>query len=298
MSIVPATPDRVQTVPVPWGRHTHLSNPKSTAKRRTRRLFPAVQAHVPKPLKREDTLRAIAEDAVDPTSARLVWLVQGKAVVQPVTEFAVPDCYDLERVRRIGSHEGATSKVGWYPVNREGERLFLEAESRLELHWLRALDVEPGVTWFHTQPFVLFWPVGDCAIVRFPDIVALKHGAPLVVEVKPEVALNLYTRAMFALTGQSVGLAGVEFRHCGSVTKQSEVNHMAISGHREHNPNLTEHVGLVRSVRPGTVQHLLALCGHPGIGREVLFELRAASLVLFDMDQPIRGATRLEWQDA
>jgi len=146
-----ANPAALALVPVPL---PHPQQPRSTAKRGTRRTPPALRRYVLNGLGRADAAAALSAGVVSAERAKVVWNVGGRAVVQPLAKWAIPPGEDLLPARRIGTYRDAPNRIGMYPIIREGRALHLCAESRLEMGWFRALDIDPTVTWMHAQPFL------------------------------------------------------------------------------------------------------------------------------------------------
>jgi hypothetical protein len=255
----------------------------------------SLRAEIPRALTRVEATAVMLDGAVAADCAVVYWNVADKSVQQDVSSFAVPDLADLLPARRLGTHPRARNRISHFASGRDGHALMLEAESRLEMHHLRALDMDPSVEGLHTQPFILVWQVGDAAIYHFPDILALRSGHPLVVDVKPDALTDDFARLIFALTAAALTPNGVEYRLAGSVSPQSETNHMAIRRWKIVDPRLARVAEHVASQRPATAHHALSMSGGPKIGREVLFHLLANGRCRIDMDQPIHRATKIDW---
>lgn len=294
--IVHGSTDTSQRAPVgPAVPRVHPRSPRSTARRGTRRMAKTLRELIPRALGQDEATAAMLDGVVAPEWAVVVWNVADKPVLQEVCTFAIPESGDLLPVRRIGTHPEAPNRVSHFATVRDGQAIMLEAESRLEMHHLRATDMEPGVTWLHTQPLVLVWPLDGAAIIHIPDILAKHWGRPIVIDVKPDELTTDYHRLTFSLTQASLALGGVEHRVAGSVTAQSETNHIAVRRYKIIDPTLAEAVVDVVSQRPATAFHLLRICGDPKIGREVFFHLLANGRCRIAMDRPIHRTTQIDW---
>lgn len=276
--------------------HIHPASPRATAIRGTRRQAPDLRRLIPKALEQHLAVDAIAAGRVDPCSALVLWNVAERAVDQPVHNFTIPDDIDLRPARRIGTYLGARSRMGHLVTIRDGMALMLEVDSREEHGWGRAMRMEPGVTWLHTQPFVLVWPdVDGGSIFHVPDILAVRYGRPVVVDVRPAELITHYDEVIFDLTARTLDVGGVEYRVHGDLSLQAKANLISIRRHRNINPRFDYLVRLVREQRPATAHHALTLCGTPSIGRTVLFHLVANAVCRIPLDEPIHRSTRIEW---
>lgn len=275
----------------------HHRNPRSTARKGSMRVKKPIREHMPRPLRREDALRAISSGLVDPAEALVLWNVADRPLLQDITAFQVPMTPDLMPVRRIGTYQGAQSRMGWFATERDGHAIFLETDSRTEQHCLRVLDMEPGVTWLHTQPFVIIWSTGNGSVLHTPDILALQHGQPRVVDVRPESRRDEYDESIFALTRRTLAQASVGFHVEGSPTPQSMFNHLVVRRWKRPNAFLFDLVQLVETNRPRTAHHALTLCGGHERGLPVLFHLRANARCMFDLTQAVHRATPIDWPE-
>lgn len=248
-------------------------------------------------MQEDAALTAIRNGVVDPSGAIVIWNVADRPLLQRITEFDIPRSPDLLPVRRIGTYQGAQSRMGWFATVRDGHAIYLESESRTEHHWLRALDMEPSVTWLQTQPFLLVWPTSVGAVIHTPDILALQFGQPRVVDVKPEAHRTDYDDAIFDLTGRTLARASVTFHVAGSSARQGEINHIAARRWKRRNPSLTHLVELVEAKRPRTAHHLFTLCGGHQRGIAVMYQLRANARCWFDLNVALHRATPITWPD-
>lgn len=297
-SIVAARTDTAQRgaddgrIPVP---PVHPRSPKSTARRGTRRMAPSLRQLMPRALSRHEATEAMLEGSVDPASAHFVWNVGNKPVLQEAQAFTTPNSVDLLPARRIGTHPDAPNRVSHFATVRDGLALMLEAESRLEMHHLRVIDMDPQVTMLQTQPMVVIWPYQGAAILHVPDILAIRRSQPVVVDVKPDALQDEYCKLTFALTSTSLAVAGVEHRVGGSVSRQCEMNYRAVRRWKLADPNLKSRIEAVQAEQPATAHHLLSICGDTATGREVFFHLIANGQCQIDMNKPIHRATRISW---
>ena len=238
----------------------------------------------------------MARGEVEPGACEVIWNVNGKPLRQPLADLQVPNGLDLLPVRRIGTYVGARNRIGMYPVLREGRALFLCAESRLEMTWFRALDIDPQVSWMHAQPFVLVWAVGSRTLVRFCDLLVKRDSGAVVYDIKPEVlAAEPHTRRMLELTARTLAGVGVTYGVLGDVAPQTAENLKRITRYKRPNVHLARQVERVLLLRPRSAGGVLNVCGDEYVGREVVLHLLATGRCRTDLSQPIHRATRLEW---
>lgn len=276
--------------------HIHPVSPRATAIRGTRRSHPNVRRLIPRPIERHRAAAAITAGHVDTSAALVLWNVGGQAQTQAIHQFDIPDDIDLRPARRIGTYQGARSRMGHFATVRDEMAIMLEVESREEHGWLRALAMEPGVTWLHTQPFVLIWPdVDDGSILHIPDIAAVRYGTPVVVDVKPAALVTEYDRLVLELTTATLADAGVDHQVHGDLGLQAKANLISIRRQRNINPRFDHLVRLVIEQRPATAHHVLTLCGTSAIGRTVLFHLVANAICRIPLDEPVHRSTQIEW---
>lgn len=273
--------------------------PHSTAKRGTRRTPPEVRKALPPTLSRDAASTAIESGAIARERGRIVWNVNGRPLVQPIWEFRIPDGLTLQPVRRLGSYRGATNRLGMYPVVREDRALFLCAESRLEMGWFRALDIDPLVTWMHAQPFAMYWRLGDKAIYHIPDLIVIRGRSPIVCDVKPEAHLerNAYARMVMDLTAATLKLVDVGYQWLGDISPQAALNLRTASRYKRENPHLAAQVARVAARQPETGRGVFALCDGIESGYEVFMHLLATGSCRTDFDRPFHQGTRLDWSN-
>ncbi len=274
----------------------HPAMPKSTAKRGTRRMPPRLRSALRQPLAKDEALEAIRTGALLPDLCTVLWNIDEVPVAQPILDVVVPSGLSLRPVRRIGTYKGARNRIGMYPVHRDGHALMLCAESRLEMSWFRAADIDPRVSWIAAQPFVLVWPLGDRALVRICDLLIRFADGWLVADVKPDdlLARDPYARAVMAFTRRTLALAGLDYAVLGDMSLQRTVNLRAITRYRQPNYALGREVARMVDGEPRTAGGVLLGCGDH-IGREVLMHLLAMGRCRAHLDEPIHRATVLTW---
>ncbi|WP_290725308.1 hypothetical protein [Gordonia sp. UBA6683] len=104
---------------------------------------------------------------------------------------------DMAPVRRLGSYQGAPSKLVLHSTRVEGFTSAVLAESKLERHHLVELDRRAGVTAYRTQPMVVVWKFGDAGVIcQIPDIAAAIDGSVEIVSVRPKRLLTDYSHAL------------------------------------------------------------------------------------------------------
>lgn len=274
----------------------HPASPRATAIRGTRRSSPDLRRLIPPALDRESATAAIHAGRVDPSTALILWNVGQQAVLQPLLRFAIPNDIELRQARRIGTYQGARSRMGHFATVRDGMAIMLEVESRAEHGRLRLLSMEPGVTWLHTQPFVLIWPeVDGRSIFHIPDIAAVRYQEPVVIDVKPDNLIYDYDRLIFGLTKSTFDVLNVDYQVHGNLSKQAAASLLSIRRHRNINPRYDHLVRLLMNERPGTAHHALQLCKTPSVGRTVLFHLVANAICRIPLDEAIHRSTPIEW---
>lgn len=301
MSIVPRSADAVQlpsppsvasVLPLP-----HPGMPRSTAKRGTRRMPPEVRRALPPPLTRASAQAAMEGDRLARERGRIVWNVNEQPLVQSIFDMVIPDGLSLRPVRRLGSYRGAPNRLGMYPIIREGRALYLCAESRLEMSWFRALDIDPLVSWMHAQPFAIYWRLGDRAMYHIPDVLVIRDGVPIVCDVKPDAHLagDAYAQMVTALTAATLKLVDVGFQTLGDIPKQAATNLRSVARYKRANPYLADPVARVVEHRPTTAGGVFALCEDVHVGYEVFMHVLATGMCRVNFEQPFHRATCLEW---
>lgn len=292
------------SVPSRVDMQTVLSSPphpaavKSSARAGTRRMTPELRALVPPAIGREEQLElatnpdAAAQLARD---ARILFHTSRGPVVVPVDAFEVPDGGTLRPARRIGTYRGAKNRIALHPHMRGDSMVQLMAESLLELAWLRRLELEFGVDWLQTQPFVLVWPYEGRCIWRIPDILYRRSGWRAA-DVKPDelVEGSPLLRAMFALTAMTLDAAGVNYSVAGSLTRAHQRTLATIGGHRWISPELSSHVAAARRARRESAGGVVDSVGGGAIGWVVLFHLLTRELEA-DLSRPLRVGTPVSW---
>jgi hypothetical protein len=280
----------------------HPTQQKSTARRGTRRMDAAIRALIPPAMKKEEALAALGEDRAAQrrvaATAKVIWLARGHPIVQPVAEASIPAGELLDPVRRIGTYQGATNRIGNFVVDRDGYRLHLAAESRLEMTWLRELNFRTDVNWLHTQPFVLLWEVDDQYLWRVPDILARGQGVPVTYDVKPSLIHHDqdYFDLMFALTRMSVRQAGWRQEILCGMSAQRARNLKSLANHRMPNAALATYADAVASGQPGSVGEAVMLAGTTeDIAIDVLMHLIATKRCFVDLDFPLSSLMRINW---
>ena len=259
--------------------------------------------------------------------ARVVWKVGETAVVQSVQDLAIPNpAHLVEPVRRVGTYEGAHSRIAMLPVMREGRAFMLTLDSGLELAWGHALVMHPDVSVLYAQPFMLIWDHDEGSIVHIPDLAAVIDGKLVVFEVKPAFRLaDSWIEARTVLAQYSLGMAGIEYHLLSDMTRKRSMNLEMLAGYRRTNPFLATEVrialqsqarsigGVVEAIcrardaeenwslapsaegaAPETAfgaddaQHEKSRMASVRIGLEVAMHLLATGHVHTDLDQPLR----------
>lgn len=313
-------------LPVP-----HEMSPAATAKKGTRRIPPAIRRLVGRQLTRERAMALVHSGQLEEVRARVVWKVGESAVVQPVQDLAIPsDACLVEPVRRIGTHEGAHSRIAMLPVIREGRAFMLTLDSGLELAWAQALDMHPDVSTLYGQPFMLIWDHEEGSIVHVPDLAAVVDGQLAVFEVKPTFRLqDPWIEARTGLAQRSLARGGAEYHLLGDVTRQRSMNLGLLSGYRRINPFLASEVQIGHDSNARTIGGMVnAICQARGhrvtpelfagdaeatstpdpdgenmrlvtsarIALEVAMHMLASGHVCTDLDQPLRLSSVLSRQ--
>lgn len=279
----------------------HPEQPKSTARRGTRRVHPNIRARMMPTLGIEAAKLTLATPErraeLAPTASR-TWLVNRRALAQSSIESGIPDARGaLGPVRRIGTYKGAGNRIGMYVVEREGTRVHLCAESRLETNVFRDVDRDPRTRWMHAQPFLLMWQVGDACIWRVPDLVVRRDSSVVVIDVKPRarVAENPYFALVTHLTGLAMRYAGWGYEVHGSMSEQRAQNLRQVGRHRWVTPALVERAERGLLARPRTLGRLWTLMGADDEALMACMHLIGSGRVGVDLDQPITLSSVLEW---
>lgn len=235
-------------IPVP-----HEASPAATARRGTRRIPPAIRGLVGRQLSRDRAIALISEGQLDERPVRVVWKVGDAAVVQTVSDLAIPPGEGLvQPVRRIGTYDGARSRIAMFPVLREGRAFMLTLDSSLELAWAQALDMHPDVSALYAQPFMLIWDHDEGSVVHVPDLAATVDGRLCIFEVKPSFRLaDRWVRARTMLAQKSLARSEATYLLLGDVSRQRALNLRQLAAHRRVNPFLQAdlHVALASKAR-------------------------------------------------
>jgi hypothetical protein len=282
----------------------HPAQPKSTARRGVRRLHEKVRARIPTALTRETALSSLSDRHLRQSLAvtgSLVWLLGNSTLVQPCHQAQVPgDGLSLRPVRRIGTYKGARNRIGMFVVHREGVRVHLCAESRLEMAWMRDLDRDPRTSWMHAQPFAMVWQVKDRCIWRVPDLVIIRDGAVVVVDVKPEgrVVDDPYFALVTELTAMTIQAAGWSYEVCGSLSDLRINNLKQVARHRWPNPQLAARVCSAAEVRSKSLGGVVQAAGADDNGLVTALHLIGSGTIGIDLNLPISLASPVQWHDA
>lgn len=314
-------------LPVP-----HETSPAATARGGARRIPPNVRRLVGRQLPRERATALVNAGQVGVSGGRMVWKVGERAVVQPFQDLSIPGpTYAVEPVRRVGTYEGAPSRIAMFPVIRDGRALMLTFDSGLELAWGQTLDMHRGVSALYAQPFMLIWRHAEGSIVHVPDLAAVIDGQLVVFEVKPSSRqTDPWLIARTRLAQSSLASSGVEYHLLSDVTRQRSMNLKYLSGYRRFNPFLAAEiqVGLQSNSRSigGVVEAICRAHERPKaslvmagaseasdviclltdgavamarefasvrIGLEVALHVLATGQVYTDLDQPLRLSSLL-----
>lgn len=260
-------------------------------------MAPEVRRALPSPVTRVEAEAALSAGRLSPERGRVVWNVNDRAVVQPIFDLVIPDGLTLLPVRRLGSYRGAPNRLGMYPIVREGRALFLCAESRLEMGWLRALDIDPSVTWMHAQPFAIYWRLGSKAVYHVPDLLVIRDSVPIVFDVKPEALLlrDPYAQTIMDLTAATLTLVDIRYQWLGDISPQAALSLRTVTRYKRANPHLAVQVARVAQARPTTAGGVFALCDDAHDGYEVFMHLLASGACRTDLDRAFHRATPLNW---
>lgn len=245
--IDPFAPE-VCAIPVP-----HEESPAATAKAGVRRTPQAVRRLVESQLTQEQALRLVQAGEMEDSRVRVVWRVGASAVIQRIESLAIPDQpYLVVPVRRVGTYEGARSRIAMYPTVREGRAFMLTVDSGLELAWAQTLDMHPDVSTLYAQPFMLIWDHEEGSFFHVPDLAAVIDGRLVVFEVKPSSRMaKPWIEARTGLAQRSFARWGARYHLLSDVTQQRAVNLRIIARHRRFNPFVAPEVrvGLASSAR-------------------------------------------------
>lgn len=260
-------------------------------------MAPEVRKSLPSPVSRVEAETALEAGHLTRERGRVVWNVNDRAVVQSIFDLTIPDGLTLQPVRRLGSYRGAPNRLGMYPIVREGRALFLCAESRLEMGWFRALDMDPLVTWMHAQPFAMYWRLGSKAVYHVPDLLVIRNGVPIVCDVKPEehLARDPYAQMILDLTAATLKLVDVGYQWLADISPQASLTLRTVSRYKRANPHLAEQVARVAEARPSTAGGVFAQCDDLRDGYEVLMHLLASGTCRTDFNRAFHRATPLDW---
>jgi hypothetical protein len=226
----------------------------------------------------------------------------GKKVVETSLAQLPPD--QLRRtapVRRLGSYDKARSNLALHPVERDGFRSHVWAESQLELAHLRELQRERRFDWYDTQRCVLYWLLPRGRYVwHVPDIAAVDvDGRPWLMNVKNHDDINnsAYVRAQLMLTAATCAHAGWGYRVLSDMSPQHQALLSALRQHRrelpvELTPSLNSAVLGRGKLFGEVVQHA---GGRPG-GHVVAMHLLASGLLDADLNRSLEDWTPVVWQ--
>lgn len=298
----------------------HPAMPKATARKGTRRIPKQVRKLLGTPLTRESATELIASGELSSTKCSVVWNVNGRPLVQPVGDVAVPPGVGVQPVRRIGTYQQATHLIAMYPVIRDGYSLMLTVESRLELAWLQQLDFDARVSAIYAQPFAMVWRHEKGSLIRIPDLAAVVDGRLAVFEVKPGHRMSdEWTRLSLDFAAHTLRRAGISFKVCGDISAQRRHNLLLLSRYRWPNPFIAAEVDAVKTARPRNVAEAVTIVGwfnvaaaqHDGgdtrpvfdlddirVGAQVAKHLIATGACWANLDEPLNLGTGLEWTDS
>jgi hypothetical protein len=126
-------------------------------------------------------------------------------------------------VRPFTSFKGQKNFTGlyWAATSRSP----VGYESWVERDVATALDFDPTVVAFASQPFCLFWRDGDRGREHTPDYFArLADGTGVVVDVRPDDLVDEGAGEVFAFTARVCDAVGWEFRRLGDLDQPYRVN--------------------------------------------------------------------------
>ncbi len=257
-------------------------------------------------------MRLIAAGEMGSARCVAVWNVDGVPVVQPISDLSVPPGWGVLPVRRIGTHRQATSSIAMYPVMRDGFRLMLLVESKLELAWVQQLDIHASVSAIHAQPFAMVWIHEQGQLFQVPDLAAVIDGNLTVFEVKPaHRAQDEWSQAKLGLMRDTLWAAGMGFRVLSDVTAQRAHNLQQITRWRDPNPWAADDVSAVLDVQPTSIGGIAKVvdvsAGAMSGGRGqfdvdvlrrtyvVAMHLLATGRCSTDLDAPLSLGSELRW---
>ena len=202
-------------------------------------------------------------------------------------------------VRRLGSYQGARSKITLHSTRVQGSTFAVMAESKLERHCLVELDRAPGVISYQTQPFVVVWDLGnDGVICQIPDIISATSDRVQVTSVRPSALLTDYSQAILAgLMPQTFTGPGIDYQLVTDMSSQ-RVRNLNILAFLRWKPSITEHVwwAEVADAKPTKMGSIVRIAG--GLPHGMYFALLGLAQAWYDVDlnAPIQLDTEVTWR--
>jgi hypothetical protein len=141
----------------------------------------------------------------------------------PLTRFWAEPFEFASPARSFNAFKGQKNFTGeyWAAISRS----LVGYESWVERDAAMALDFDPAVVAFASQPFRLLWSDGECERGHTPDYFArLLDGTGVVVDVRPEGLVDEATAEVFAFTARVCEVVGWRFRQVGDLDQPYRVN--------------------------------------------------------------------------
>ncbi|MDI5975855.1 TnsA-like heteromeric transposase endonuclease subunit [Amycolatopsis magusensis] len=135
------------------------------------------------------------------------------------------------QVRKFSSFRGKRSFAGlWWSCTTDDHVGF---ESWLERDHVMALDFDPAVVGFSSQPFRLSWQEAGKTRSHTPDYFArLSDGTGVVVDVRADDRIERQDMEAFAATARACESVGWQFRRVGALDAVRAANLRWLAGYR------------------------------------------------------------------
>jgi len=196
--------------------------------------------------------------------------------------------------RRIPSYRGQRHTPGFYWAATT--KSLLPYESFLESQWMTLFDFDPDVTSIVAQPFRLAGTVAGTRLQHVPDLLIRRGDQTRVVDVKhPALLDDDGVLEQARLTTRCCDELGWDYELVGAPDKQRWANVAWLSGFRRTpvaGMDLVPRLLALASIPVG-LDALTSFVASPAVARAVVFHLCWRHELVFDLDTPLTGTTRV-----
>ncbi|SOD88001.1 TnsA-like heteromeric transposase endonuclease subunit [Streptomyces sp. Ag109_G2-15] len=236
------------------------------------------------------------DDAGEPLSGgdraagfEVAWVQEGVEVRRPLADVAEVAFEEVAPVREFPSYRGQRHFPGLYWAATMLRHVGFE--SWLERDHAIAMDFDPRVTGFASQPFWLFWTSAEgVRLSHAPDYFARRaDGSAVVVDCRPEGRRNPRDLAKFAGTQAACEGVGWDYQLVGEIDRVRVANLRWLAGFRHPRfggAGLTEAVEAAFVV-PGPLVGQAAQVADPIRVLPVVFHLLWCGRLAADLSRPL-----------